>query len=114
MNPRTEAALFAAPDIVAESASDGCVLLRSVEPLGAYPVTVIHALRRWALETPGHPLVAERRDGGAWRMCSYGEAVVAADCIGQALLDMGLGPGRPLMIWSGNGVDHLLMNLGAI
>ncbi len=37
-----------------------------------------------------------------------------ADAIGQALLDRGLGPERPLLLLSGNGVDHLLLTLGAM
>ena len=41
-------------------------------------------------------------------------AVAAADGIGQALLDRGLSPGRPLLVLSGNGVDHMLMTLGAM
>ncbi len=45
---------------------------------------------------------------------SYGEAVAAANGIGQALLDRGLGPDRPLLILSGNSVDHMLMTLGAM
>jgi feruloyl-CoA synthase len=59
-------------------------------------------------------LVAERAPGGTWRKCTYGEALAAAESIGQALLDMGLGPDRPLLILSGNGVDHLMMTLGAM
>ncbi len=110
----SQTALFAPPDVVAEPAGADCLLLRSAEPLGAYPVSVIHSLRGWALADPGHPLVAERAADGSWRTCSYGGAVAAADAIGQALLDMGLGPGRPLLILSGNGVDHLLMTLGAM
>jgi feruloyl-CoA synthase len=90
------------------------VLLSSAQPLGPYPVTVIHSLRDWAGRNPGAPLVAERAADGSWRSCSYGAAVTAADAIGQALLDLGLGPGRPLLILSGNGVDHLLMTLGAM
>jgi len=114
MEASVQVALFASPDVVSEPAGDGGVLLRSAEPLRAYPVTVLHSLRRWAVQDPGHPLVAERAAGGSWRVCGYGGAVAAADAIGQALLDMGLGPDRPLLILSGNGVDHLLMTLGAM
>ena len=89
-------------------------MLRSTDPLGEYPVTVLHSLREWAHAGPGHLLVAEREPDGGWRGCSYGEAVSAADAIGEALLDRGLGPDRPLMLLSGNGVDHLLMTLGAM
>ena len=108
------AALFAAPEVVSRPAGDGCLLLSSAQPLGPYPVTVIHSLRDWAARNPGAPLVAERAAGGSWRACSYGEAATAADSIGQALLDLGLGPDRPLLILSGNSVDHLLVMLGAM
>jgi feruloyl-CoA synthase len=114
MGSSVEAVLFASPDVVAEATGDGCLLLRSAEPLGDYPVTVIHSLRAWARQDPGHALVAERTPEGPWRTCAYGQAVAAAGSIGQALLDMGLGPDRPLLILSGNGVDHLLLTLGAM
>jgi len=111
--------LFAPPRITAEPATghgdpDGTLVLRSAEPLGGHPVSVLHSLREWAGRDPGHPLVAERAADGGWRSVSYGEAVAAADAIGQGLLDRGLGPGRPLLILSGNGVNHLLMTLGAL
>jgi feruloyl-CoA synthase len=100
---------------VAEAAGPaGTLILRSAEPLGAYPATVVHSMRAWAQAEPDHLLVAEREPGGAWRGCGYGAAVAAADAIGQALLDRGLGPGRPLLLLSGNGVDHLLLTLGAM
>jgi feruloyl-CoA synthase len=112
----TTAQLFAPPSIVADRADggDGSLLLRSADPLGDYPVTVVHSVRGWAAADPGHPLVAERGTAGAWRTCTYGEAVAAADAIGQGLLDLGLGPARPLLVLSGNGVDHLLMTLAAM
>jgi feruloyl-CoA synthase len=106
--------LFASPQIVAETAADGSVLLRSADPLGSCPPTVVHSLRAWAEADPEHLLAAERGPDGAWRTCGYGAAVAAADAIGQALLDRGLGPDRPLLVLSGNSVDHLLMTLGAM
>ena len=110
----TPAPRFAPPEVVSRPAGDGCLLLSSAQPLGPYPVTVIHSLRDWAGRNPGAPLVAERAADGSWRACSYGEAATAADSIGQALLDLGLGPDRPLLILSGNSVDHLLVMLGAM
>ena len=96
MDAGITAPLFAAPSIVAAQGGDGSLLLRSAEPLAGYPVTVMHSVRAWAAADPAHPMVAERRPDGGWRICGYGEAVAAADAIGQALLDRGLGPGRPL------------------
>ena len=98
-----------------DQADDGALLLRSADELGDYPVTVLHSLRavgggrtritRWS------PSAART---AAWRTVSYGAAVAAADAIGQALLELGLGPARPLLLLSGNGVNHLLMTLGAL
>ena len=105
--------LFAVPRVTAAD-EDGALVIRSAEPLAGYPVTVMHSVRAWAAADPGHPMVAERTAGGGWRTCGYGEAVAAADAIGQALLDRGLGPGRPLLVLSGNSVDHLLVTLGAM
>ena len=94
---------------------DGSLLLRSAEPLGAYPATVVHSRGgpgpRRARSTCWSPSGNPAGRGGA---AGYGEAVAAADAIGQALLDRGLGPGRPLLLLSGNGVDHLLLTLGAM
>jgi feruloyl-CoA synthase len=106
--------LFARPSINGWVRADGCMLLRSTEPLRDHPPTVVHSLRAWAATDPDHLLVAERGAGGSWRACSYGAAVAAAGAIGQALLERGLGPDRPLLVLSGNSVDHLLMMLGAM
>ncbi len=104
--------LFAPPRV--NAAEDGeAVLLRSAEPLGQYPVSVIHSVREHARLAPDQPMIAER-DGRDWRRVTYAEAVAAADAIGQGLLERGLGPTRPLLILSGNSVDHLLVTLGAM
>src|SRR6266516_3760085 len=106
--------LFAVPRITAAADEGGGLIIRSAALLAGYPVTVMHSVRAWAAADPGHPMVAERTPGGGWRICGYGEAVAAADAIGQALLDRGLGPDRPLLVLSGNSVDHMLMTLAAM
>jgi len=110
--PRTS--LFAPPNIAGQQRPDGCLLLRSADPLRDYPTSVVHSLRAWAAKDPDYPLVAERIAGGPWRTCSYGAAVAVAEAIGQALLERGLSADRPLMVLSGNSVDHLLVMLGAM
>jgi len=64
--------LFAAPRIVAGPGGPrdvpGTVLLRSADPLGDYPVTVVHSLRMWADADPDHPLAAERGPDGEARV----------------------------------------------
>jgi feruloyl-CoA synthase len=96
--------MFAKVRIIAEQAGDGALLLRSADELAGYPVSVLHSLRAWADSDPDYPLIAERGPDGAWRSFGYGAAVAAADAIGQALIERGLGPARPLLVLSGNGV----------
>ena len=109
--------LFVPPNVIAADQEGGpseAIVLRSESSLAEYPVTVVHSMRGHARMAPDHLLIAERDRGGAWRRCTYGEAAAAADSIGQALLDGGLGPERPLLILSGNSVEHLLVTLGAM
>jgi len=106
--------LYAKPRIVREDRSDGSILLRSSDVLGDHPVSVLHSFRAWAETDPAHVLVAGRDGSGEWRDVTYGQAAGAARSIGQALLNLGLGVQRPLLILSGNSVDHLLVTLGAL
>jgi feruloyl-CoA synthase len=114
MTAHLDLPLFARPSIAVQERGDGCLLLRSADPLRDYPVTVAHSFRAWAASEPDHLLVAERSADRSWRTCSYGAAVAASEAIGQALLEQGLGPGRPLLVLSGNSVDHLLVMLAAM
>jgi feruloyl-CoA synthase len=105
--------LFAPPRAIATAGGNGVVVLRSAEPLGEYPVSVVHSVREHARLAPDHPMIAERA-GGGWREVTYAGAVAAAGAIAQGLLERGLGPSCPLLILSGNSVDHLLVTLGAM
>jgi feruloyl-CoA synthase len=54
------------------------------------------------------------RDGEGWRKITYLEALNAARAIGQALLDRGLSLKRPVLILSGNGIEHGLLALACL
>jgi feruloyl-CoA synthase len=114
MRADRDSALFGRPSLEAQRDPDGTWRLRSAVPLGPYPPTVLASLRRWADEDPDYPLIAERDARGGWRARSYGELAAAAQAAGQGLLDLGLGPGAPLLILSGNSVDHLVVLLAAM
>src|SRR4051812_29984619 len=100
--------LFAPPRVLAEERDDGAILLRSADPLGEYAPSMAHTFRAGAEAHPDRVLAA--RGGATLR---WGEARERADAIAQALLDHGLGPRRPLMVLSGNSLEHLLLTLGA-
>ncbi|HEV2059585.1 MAG TPA: feruloyl-CoA synthase [Solirubrobacteraceae bacterium] len=103
--------LFAIPDIVSTESGDGSVVMASRTRLAAFENSVGEMLRRWAARTPQRVLFGERDATGGWREVTYAEARLAADAIAQALLDRGLGPTRPVMVLSGNGVHHALLTL---
>jgi feruloyl-CoA synthase len=111
---RDERALFATPEIVRERSPDGSMVLRSARSLGAQPRCLGVLLEHWAEKAPNRLFLAERAASGVWRQLSYREAAQAANGVGQALLDRGLGPDRPLLILAENGIDHGIMMLGAL
>lgn len=43
---------------------------------------------------------------------TYGEASQAAHAVAQALLDRSLSPARPVVVLSGNSIDHAVLMLG--
>ncbi len=104
---------FAPREVSLEERGDGSLLLRSPQPLGPAARCVTEWLVHWALRVPERVFLSERRNEN-WRRISYLEAYGAARILGQALLNLGLGPDRPVAILSDNGVDHALLALGAM
>jgi feruloyl-CoA synthase len=102
-------------DIAVERRADGCIVLRSRTPLKTPPPHLPQLLRHWAQARPGHTWLAQRRGpGGAWRRLSYADAKARIDALAQALLDLGLGPDRPVAILSGNSIEHALLTMAAM
>lgn len=104
---------LAPPRIVATDAPDGSLILRSGMELEPYESSLGVLLRHWARETPDRVFLAERGPDGEWIELTWGQAGRKANSVAQALLDRGLGPKRPVLILSGNGIDHALLTLGA-
>lgn len=105
--------LFATPRTLAERRADGSIVLESALPPDPHAASMAHLFREAAGARPGRLLVADR-DGadpdGGWRRVTYGEARRMVDGLAQALLDHGASS-RPVMILSGNSVEHLLLTL---
>jgi feruloyl-CoA synthase len=97
-----------------EPLADGGFVLRSTEPLAAYPGHMGERLAHWAQVAPDRLLAAQRGADGGWRQVSYAEMVARARSLGQALLDRGLSAERPLVILSDNDLEHLSLMLGAM
>jgi feruloyl-CoA synthase len=101
---------YAPPDIRSERAADGSLLLRSATPLGAHDPSLARLFRLSAAAQPARTFLAERA-GEGWRTVSYAQARQRVDALAQALLDRGLSAARPVMILSGNAIDHALLML---
>jgi feruloyl-CoA synthase len=104
--------LFAPARIAMERRDDGAILLHSTSELGPYAQSMAHLFRRGADAHPGRLLAAERSDDG-WATITWGDARTVADALAQALIDRDLSAERPLMVLSGNSIQHLLMTLAA-
>jgi feruloyl-CoA synthase len=105
---------FGPPDVVVERKPDGTIYVRSAHPLGDYPSSITKKLDHWAAKAPDRILFAERDAHGEWRRLTYAQALASARSVGQALLDAGLSPDRPLVILSGNDMEHALLALAAL
>ena len=101
--------------IAMDEAPDGSLLLRSTVPLEPYPVRVHDFLFEWAENRPDGIFLAERVPGLAgWRTISWSEAGAKVLAIAAALAERNLGPERPVVILSGNSIDHALMALACM
>jgi feruloyl-CoA synthase len=93
--------------------ADGTMMVRTSAPLGDYPKRATERLVYWAERTPAQPMLAWRGADGDWESLTYGDALVAVQRIGQALLDRNLSADRPVAILSGNERNHALLSLAA-
>ncbi|HEU4353419.1 MAG TPA: feruloyl-CoA synthase [Burkholderiales bacterium] len=104
---------MAEPAAVVERRADRSILLRSPHALGPYPAELTERLEHWARVAPDRVLFAQR-SGSSWRTLSYRNALARARRVGAGLLAKGLSAERPLVVLSGNDLEHALLHLGAL
>src|SRR5438105_7222739 len=102
-----------APPTVQVERKNGNLYLRSPQKLAPYARCVTEWLVQWSDKAPERTFLAERK-GEGWRKLSYRETYGAVRRIAQGLLDLKLGPERPVAILSDNSIDHALLALGAM
>ena len=104
---------LAAPDCTVERRPDGTLLMRSRAALDDYPARITERLIHWAERTPDRVFMADRDPAGGWRTVTYGETLAKVRAIGAALLERDLSAERPIVILSGNDIEHALLGLAA-
>jgi feruloyl-CoA synthase len=97
-----------------ERRGDGCLILRPLGKLSAHPLRLVDWLEHWAGVAPQRVLVARREAGGAWRQVTYGQMFARVQRLASGLLTRGLSADRPLVILSGNGIEHLTLALASM
>ena len=110
---------FGVTRVVTREGAQGTLYASADQALDRYDARMSDRLLHWAHATPDVSFMAQRvRDAdsrlGDWRHLSYAQALDAARRIGQALLDRGLSPERPVLILSENSLDHALLALGCL
>jgi feruloyl-CoA synthase len=104
---------FGNPDVSVEHRDDGTIYLRPKMALGDYPVRLTDRLHHWARTEPNRIFMAERV-GGGWRQITYAQLLASARHIASSLLARDLSAERPIVILSGNSIDHALVAFGAL
>ncbi len=98
--------------VVSDKRADGRTFLRSAYPLGPVADTTGDWLHRWAGETPDAVFLAER-SGAGWRELDYRSALQMVQALGAWLIGQGFAATGPVLMLSGNSVDHGLLALAA-
>lgn len=104
---------FGNPDVTVERHDDGTIYLRPKGGIADYPVRITDRLHHWAEAAPHRVFMVERA-GGGWRGITYAQSLETARSIASALIARGLSAERPIVILSGNSVDHARLALGAL
>ena len=105
---------FSDPAVTVERRDDGTLYLRPKQSLPDYPGRLTDRLHHWTTTAPSRVFMAEREGGRGWRELSYAELLKASRHIASALIARGLSAERPVVILSGNSIDHVLLAFGAL
>lgn len=93
---------------------DGTILAKSPLPLPTFPDRLTDRLVKWANEAPDRLYLTEPAPDGHRRGLTYSQTLDLVRRIGSALLRRNLSTERPIMILSGNDIEHALLTLAAM
>jgi feruloyl-CoA synthase len=113
-SPPLRAISFGDPTVSVDRRADGTIYLKPHQTLGRYPDRLTDSLYHWAAAAPDRVFMAERDGAGGWRKMTYAELLDASRHLASSLLARGLSAERPLLILSGNSIDHAMVAFGAM
>ena len=104
---------FPPQELDVEKREDGTLILRSPIKLEEYEVNVGNKFKKTCEQVPENIWLAER-DNGEWTKLSYKKALKNINSISQYIIDNGLNQKKPIMILSGNSINHGLLNVAGL
>ena len=105
---------FGDPAVTIERRADGIIYLKPKLALAKYPERLTDRLHHWAEAAPDRIFMAERDAGGGWRQLTYAELLASSRHIASGLLARDLSADKPIVVLSGNSIDHALVAFGAL
>lgn len=106
-------ARYAPRALEVERRGDGTLVLFNPRPYAAAWTRTFDALAHWAAVAPDDVWLTERSGEGR-RALAYGEGAQQVRAIAGGLLDLGVEPGRSLLILARNDIDHALVAYAAM
>ena len=111
-------ALLAPRAVEKHELGGGAFVLRCPEPLQPYARCVGEWLEHWAVQTPDAIAFAEPvaggNSGGGWDALSWAELRQQVGAVAQALLNLALPEGKPVVVLSDNALHHLVLLLAGM
>ena len=91
---------------------DGSILVRPANRSATIRQRLSSDCAITRVETPDRVFLADRVDGGEWRRLTYGDAWRKARAFAAYLLGIDASAERPVVILSGNSIEHGIVALG--
>src|SRR3984957_18516891 len=113
-NAPLRAISFGNPAVTVDRRDDGAIYLRPTTALGDYPPRLTDRLHHWTKAEPHRVFMAARDAGRGWRQITYAQLLDTTRAIASALLARGLSAERPIVILSGNSIDHARLVFGGL
>ena len=97
-----------------EYRDDGTMLLRPNGTIQPYPPRLIDWLEQGAKQHPQRALVARRNKQGEWQSVTYAQMLTRVRRIATGLFQRGLDAEHPILILSGNSIEHLTLKFASM
>lgn len=101
------------PKVEITHAKNGTIYVSQAAKLPEYGSRITERLEYFAKTKPDQIYLADRGEDGEWRTMTYGQAYQKVRNLSQFFIDHNVSVERPVVILSGNDLEHALVSLAA-